>query len=188
MILNPCWNKKRFTWGCSPQSVKTPWRWTTKTRLPLRYWTDLFNQDQLEKAEQHFCIALESAPNAVIVWLNLGRLLKNKGQDTAARQALLKCIEFDPDLPSAYQHLAVLEKANGNYDLVGTYLLKAKSILQSYQVKHNSPLPVKSRPDLAFVNFHLEEIYLHQQRVKDVITAYCYSAETRQSTTLSRIS
>ena len=104
--------------------------------------------------------------------MNLGRLLKNKGQDTAARQALLKCIEFDPDLPSAYQHLAVLEKANGNYDLVGTYLLKAKSILQSYQVKHNSPLPVKSRPDLAFVNFHLEEIYLHQQRVKDAITAY----------------
>ena len=33
----------------------------------------------MEKAEQHFRIALESAPNAVIVWLNLGRLLKNKG-------------------------------------------------------------------------------------------------------------
>ena len=131
-----------------------------------------FNQDQSEKAEQHFRIALESAPNAVIIWLNLGRLLKNKGQDTAARQALLKCIEFDPDLPSAYQHLAILEKVSANYDLAVTYLLKAKSILQSYQVEHNSPLPVKSRSDLAFVNFHLGEIYLHQKRVKDATTAY----------------
>ena len=97
----------------------------------------------------------------------------------------MKCIEFDPDLPSAYQHLAVLEKANGNYDLAVTYLLKAKSILQSYQVKHNSPLPVKSRSDLAFVNFHLEEIYLHQKRVKDAITAYHTAIQLKPDNPLS---
>ena len=33
-------------------------------------------------------------------------------------------------------------------------------------------MPVKSRSDLAFVNFHLGEIYLHQKRVKDAIKTY----------------
>ena len=42
-----------------------------------------------KKQSSTFVFRLNLPPNAVIVWLNLGRLLKNKGQDTAARQALL---------------------------------------------------------------------------------------------------
>jgi hypothetical protein len=89
-----------FHW-LNPESF---WSWTLKKNpqswvAHLNYATYLDTQGETEEAVEHYRRSVEIAPSDPVGWINYGRILIKEGDYAAAKVALEKARDLNPDYP-----------------------------------------------------------------------------------------
>jgi Flp pilus assembly protein TadD len=75
--------------------------------------TQLF-QGNLEPAYLQSVRALELSPNTDFLWINLGAIYSNAGNDSASEQAYRTALALNPHSPSAMNNLMILSERHGD--------------------------------------------------------------------------
>ncbi|HEX6902494.1 MAG TPA: tetratricopeptide repeat protein [Thermoanaerobaculia bacterium] len=85
-----------------------------------------FRYSAIFKDERTFLAAMEKAePTSPLVFAEKGRLLRESGNLTGARAALIRAVELDPTGPAALESLGDLEMARGDLDAAESYYRRA---------------------------------------------------------------
>lgn len=82
----------------------------------------LFDQDDLDGAEQAFRTAIELDPKDAFPWNGLGNVLRDRGDLDGAEQAYRTAIELDPKYALPWSNMAWLEQKRDGGPLVTAYL------------------------------------------------------------------
>jgi tetratricopeptide (TPR) repeat protein len=97
----------------------TQWKPVVTAEDHLR-WNDygigLLLQGDLKGAQHAFERVIEAKPDFADGWLNVGRALIQEGQTEAARPFVAKALEINDSLGRSHFFLAMIQKAEGDYD------------------------------------------------------------------------
>src|SRR5262249_35236034 len=105
----------------SPSALRSTAVHSTRER-----WNDygigLLLQGDLRGAEAAFEQVVPLEPQDIDGWVNLGRVRLQDGNLDGARQALTSALRLAPELPRAHFFLAMVLKAEGDYEMAFTHL------------------------------------------------------------------
>ncbi|HRV07670.1 MAG TPA: tetratricopeptide repeat protein [Acidobacteriota bacterium] len=91
------------------------------------YGIGLLLQGDLRAAERVFQTVTEIQPAFADGWVNVGRTRVLEGRSEEARTVLKRALEIDPNLARAHYFLALVEKAEGNYENALHHLYTAEA-------------------------------------------------------------
>ncbi len=123
--------------------------------------------NQLQKAEEHFRIAVRLNPNSAESYYNYGVLLFNERKYVEAEEMFRKAVEVNPFNSQALHNLGVMREQQGQLDEALEFYRKA----------------VERQPNYPLAQFHIGRILANQKKYDEAISHFLLALSPENEST-----